>query len=640
MTAALLLLASAASINARADNAPTGPSTPVAPTTPPAGPTTQPGQQTASTTQPTTTSTSPARQEEADALNKEQIARELEMHASNQLAYAREQLADVDERIARAKASARDTAPIERDREYWQSVEAYEQRRLEQAQLQQRAADEKKSISQLLARVDAAHRELERLRAAARRLPIEEREAQAEEQRAKAAQALNEGDRLEQAARAEEQSVQPRKQILLDIEAKERDLAQQLDEAAGRRDARDRLDHALRMTSQLRAERQLADLTIMTAEYIVSTLWRQAFLQRELGDLYSRCAEVLVPSQPTFWERNRKIINSLAILLGLIAASYVVKLVTWLLQRIVTFAATSVGRARFSVKRAGTLIGFAGSIVKLFMWVYGAVWLLSELGIDPARSAGAIGLIGLIMAGMFQQIVIDFVKGLDIVAGRHYNVGDFIEVAGKMGHVVDFNVKYTRIRTASGQEYNIPNSQCVPSRRFPDGYVNNYVDVVLKSAKDRARAVTAIEPMCRDLNRRIEPVRDVPRLAAEFPGPSGRLTLRYRVSVLPGAAWVVTDYFIPSVRQTLGDLRIELAGEPTYFFINRVETFRKLFSRQLSETEILRQTSVEPTSTPPDHEADAMPPLVDGPSAENHPRAPASNAPADTSNDPSSSRSQ
>jgi len=32
-------------------------------------------------------------------------------------------------------------------------------------------------------------------------------------------------------------------------------------------------------------------------------------------------------------------------------------------------------------------------------------------GIAPATSAGAIGLIGLIMAGMFQQIVIDFVKG-------------------------------------------------------------------------------------------------------------------------------------------------------------------------------------------------------------------------------------
>jgi hypothetical protein len=40
---------------------------------------------------------------------------------------------------------------------------------------------------------------------------------------------------------------------------------------------------------------------------------------------------------------------------------------------------------------------------------------------------------------------------------------------------VDFNVKYTRIRSLSGQEFNIPNSRCVPSRRFPDGFVSNYV---------------------------------------------------------------------------------------------------------------------------------------------------------------------
>jgi hypothetical protein len=83
-----------------------------------------------------------------------------------------------------------------------------------------------------------------------------------------------------------------------------------------------------------------------------------------------------------------------------------------------------------------------------------------------------------------------------------------IELDGKTGHVIDFSVKHTRIRTASGQEYNLPNSRCIPSRRFPDGYVDNYVDIVLKTTADIARAKRAIVPVCRNISRRIEQVKD------------------------------------------------------------------------------------------------------------------------------------
>jgi len=291
-----------------------------------------------------------------------------------------------------------------------------------------------------------------------------------------------------------------------------------------------------------------------------------------------------------YWKQHEKTISAIRILAIVVALSYAVKLGVWLTQRLFTLLGTLLGPKRFSVKRAGTLASFAGSIIKLFVWIFGVVAVLNVFGVDPATSAGAIGLIGLIMAGMFQQIVVDFVKGLDIIAGRHYNVGDFIEVAGKLGHVVDFNIKHTRIRTPSGQEYNIPNSQCVPSRRFPDGYVDNYVDFTLKTVDDEGRAKSAIEPLCHDLNQRIEPVRETPTLTERFTSLQEQVTLRYRVRVLPGCGWVISDYFIPAVKQALAREKIKLAGEPSYYFINHIETFRKLFSRRLTEREILRQS--------------------------------------------------
>jgi small-conductance mechanosensitive channel len=219
--------------------------------------------------------------------------------------------------------------------------------------------------------------------------------------------------------------------------------------------------------------------------------------------------------------------------------------------------------------------------------------------------------------GMFQQIVIDFVKGLDIVTGRHYNVGDFVELDGKTGHVIDFSVKHTRIRTASGQEYNLPNSRCIPSRRFPDGYVDNYVDIPLKSACDSQRARRAIVPVCRHLSRRIEQVKEQPKFVERFSGSRpDSVVLRYRVRVLPACEWIITEQFLPAVKTALAVEEVELSDNPTFFFINRIQTFRQLFSRELTEEEILRETSE------PEH------PAADRPAAEPASSAAETTAPA------------
>ena len=235
----------------------------------------------------------------------------------------------------------------------------------------------------------------------------------------------------------------------------------------------------------------------------------------------------------------------------MIVAGYFTKLGVWITERVARRVKAAVPKASFSVKRVTTLAAFTASITRLFIWIFGIITILYEFGIDPATSTGAIGLVGLIMAGMFQTIVVDFIKGLDIVAGRHYNVGDFIEVDEKFGHVVDFSVKYTRIRTLSGQELNIPNGRCIPSRRFPEGFVDDYVDIVLSEGADVNAAKEAIHRVCAELIRRLEPVKDQPQFVDHFRSAQGRSLLRYRVRLLPHCDWVVTDYFIPMVKAGL-----------------------------------------------------------------------------------------
>ena len=544
--------------------------------------------------QTTTTCTAPA-PKQAEVLNKQRLAEQLETEARRRLEDAQTRLKEIQRQLEQAAQTGRATTQLENDREYWQRLEAYENRRLVQAELQKRVAQEKQESVQLEDRIEAARKNLEQLRGARKKTSRDDRKQQAVRFREQAAAArLRAGD-LDKTAEAERKKILPVRQMLDSLDVIEWALRQREQEAADAAGRRELSAHFDRMKPRFDIERQQIDLMMMTRENIVYAIRRRGDLERELAGVYTQSADVLDPPVPTFWERHRNIVNAIKIVLAVVAISYGVKLLVWLIQRGVKYlnSVLSSVRSRFSVKRAGTLVSFAGSIIKLFVWIFGAIAVLNEFGVDYAKSTGAIGLIGLIMAGMFQQIVVDFVKGLDIIGGGHYNVGDFVEVDGKYGHVVDFTVKHTRIRTLSGQEFNIPNSKCVPSRLFPDGYVNNYVDIPLKSIADEQRAQEVIDPLCEDLNHRVEAMRSTPRLVVCFDEAKGRVVMRYRVSVLPGCDWVLNDYFIPTVKQALADAGIELAGEPTFFFINRLRTFRKLFSRQLSEAEIARQLDEE-----------------------------------------------
>ncbi len=408
------------------------------------------------------------------------------------------------------------------------------------------------------------------------------------------------GAKLSEQAAAESKELESLKLGLSRLDAEEKSLGQRVDQAEDAAQRNLLRNHVERMRALFGEERELTDLLILSSENIIYGLERQATLRRELADVHRQCALTVNPPDQSRWANNVAILRSFGILVLTFALTYVIKLLIWI-ARWPLNALECVPGAHISAKRAGTLLKFFGSIARLFIWVFGVLLVLNQFGVDPAKSTGALGLIGLIMTGMFREIVVDFVKGFDIITGRHYDVGDFIEVDGAYGHVVDFNVKHTRIRTLSGQILNIPNSRCVPSRRFPEGYVDNFVDIMLKSRDEADRARVAIDAACRALNRRIEPLRETPLVTRRIADRDGCYALRYRLRVLPGCGWVVTDHFIPMVKDVLASVGQEMVNEPTFFFMNRVETFRRLFSRKLSEDEIIREVADEhsgPTEPP------------------------------------------
>ncbi len=91
--------------------------------------------------------------------------------------------------------------------------------------------------------------------------------------------------------------------------------------------------------------------------------------------------------------------------------------------------------------------------------------------------------------------------------------------------------------------------------------------------------------------------------------------------VLPTCDWVLKDHYIPMLKRRFEAESVPLAGEPSFFRMNKVATFRRLFSRELSESDIARVAEEEaqptvPRPDPPDPDASAPP------EAELNPRGP------------------
>lgn len=236
-----------------------------------------------------------------------------------------------------------------------------------------------------------------------------------------------------------------------------------------------------------------------------------------------------------------------------------------------------------NMQRVETLVTFVSSILYFALLLIGASFALQAIfpSYNPWAATGALSIVALLLTGIFRDVVVDVVRGVGILFGGHYDVGDFIDLGGGYsGFVTDFQLMYTKLRSIAGEEITLNNSRCIPSKRFPEGWVLNHVDVPLADAADETRARELLDRLGRELHAEVECVRDAPFCELVQPRPaSGGLLLRYAIRVAPGASWVLDEIFLPSLRRAFEKETISLAGEPGCFFMNDVAGFRSLFGR-------------------------------------------------------------
>lgn len=103
-------------------------------------------------------------------------------------------------------------------------------------------------------------------------------------------------------------------------------------------------------------------------------------------------------------------------------------------------------------------------IVNIVLWIAGAVFFIDNLGYDVTTIITGLGIGGIAVALAAQNILGDLFNYFVIFFDRPFEVGDFIVVDDKLGTVEYIGIKTTRIRSLSGEQLIISNSNLASSR--------------------------------------------------------------------------------------------------------------------------------------------------------------------------------
>jgi small-conductance mechanosensitive channel len=103
-------------------------------------------------------------------------------------------------------------------------------------------------------------------------------------------------------------------------------------------------------------------------------------------------------------------------------------------------------------------------LINIFIWTIGALSIFSNLGYDVTTIIAGLGIGGIAIALAAQNIIGDLFNYLVIFFDRPFEIGDFIVIDDKKGNVEDIGIKTSRLRSLTGEQLIISNSDLTKSR--------------------------------------------------------------------------------------------------------------------------------------------------------------------------------
>lgn len=141
--------------------------------------------------------------------------------------------------------------------------------------------------------------------------------------------------------------------------------------------------------------------------------------------------------------------------LRVLAAAIILALGYWLARAVK-------GLLRPNLENRGiepTLIGFFTNLAYAAILVFAAIAAIGKLGVETTSFAALVAAAGLAIGLALQGSLSNFASGILLILFKPIKVGDFVDVGGTMGTVLEVGMLFTEMNSPDNKKITMPNSQ-------------------------------------------------------------------------------------------------------------------------------------------------------------------------------------
>ena len=104
---------------------------------------------------------------------------------------------------------------------------------------------------------------------------------------------------------------------------------------------------------------------------------------------------------------------------------------------------------------------FIRSAVNIVLWFVIAMIVCQSLGVNLTVLVALVSIVGLALSLSVQDSLANLAGGITILATRPFKVGDFIEIGGTTGTVLEIGMVHTKLQTLDNRRVILPNSTVI-----------------------------------------------------------------------------------------------------------------------------------------------------------------------------------
>ncbi|AEF36844.1 transmembrane protein [Mycolicibacter sinensis] len=268
--------------------------------------------------------------------------------------------------------------------------------------------------------------------------------------------------------------------------------------------------------------------------------------------------------------------KGLRIVLLLIGAVLASRFITWAARRVTRRLElgfqTSDALVRSEASKHRQAVASVISWVSVVMLcVVVAVQITGILDIPIGSLVGPAAVIGGAIGFGAQKLVQDLLSGFFIITERQYGFGDLVQLSmigasvEALGTVEDVTLRVTKLRTADGEVFTVPNGNIVRSLNLSKDWARAVVDIPVPTSADLNRVNEVLHQVCENAMEADAPLRDLlldtPSIMGVESIELGVVNLRMVARTLPGKQFEVGRRLRIQVVRALASAGVVTAGE-------------------------------------------------------------------------------